>query len=1111
MATQQGPARRNGVIGLQMTGAPTPAIPLNVPRRNGPIGFQMMPGPSPTANPPSSLINQGPPHGITPLVGPDTAHSSPLGVRPSQTQREVSALNQRLTDAEATIHRQEMELNRAKSQASALQSQMKTQRATTRFIEQEQMDHMIHESTNNRARDIDAQFKVSEALERAEGNKSALDAVKQIIQKDRTDIRDLRMIVCGAEVNLGRQQRLAGAEDRMNGLLKTMERMLAAAMQATRENQVVTRKVPIAESSTNPVGIARRHVVGSQEPGSHGHAFDPHPQQLGKGKGRGPRLLRPEDHDVDGYIGSSVDVPGGSSRYQSESPSVLSDVMSLGSCRSSREGSPMDITPDATAAPDPSVLSDVIMSLESCRSSREGSPMDITTDATEAPDPSVLSDVIMSLESCRSSREGSPMDITTEATEQELATHMSQVDDRNTAVHEAPATTLAITPQQVETNDMMENRNQLFYSEIAKPTSEDFDGYMEWVAEPGQMITNSNKDDQAAPDQAALSQASGGPSLPSIPVDSNEDVLMTDVQDTDIPMSLPLTKAIADRVATACAMKLPSDRARVFKRKDRPTRSLHRPVRSVSHRARAFKRNDRHTRSLSRPVRSVHQTATEFVNLPVRKRTAGIVEFNDNEGPNRKKRITKELVEANGSHLLSLSEAYAMNTAPEVPEMSVPAVSQPAQSAHVSTEEVPTQAVMSEPAVSQPTQTVLEYTESAMTEQAVMSEPAVSQPTLTVLEYTETVPTEQVPTEAAMSAPAVPQPTQAATEATEQVPVDAALSEPAVSQPTRAVSEDDESLGTVQVPTEAVMSVPAVSQPTQTVLESTVPESTVLQSTSPASTVSIPSDEVVGAPAPSEPAPTKSAQTEPSSAEEIQSVPAVTKPTLNESDLTWQTEDELVVPSLRTGTRSHLDVLLDTRAARTRARPTIMSSPEGLQVTATSRIISTSSLVASPEDASVKNAVATGTDSRAGVSKGTKRVEDANPTCGAQRTAGEQREEMGGEEAATSGLQMPGAWPSDPPAVAVSDESDTHEGWALLRGLWTGARWASFGVFVMVMVMLLSFPVWAGHLGHLVYALEGPEQFLEELRWEHGYDVPFLERIIYVFLRCFAGDRTLFG
>ncbi|OQD65795.1 hypothetical protein PENPOL_c005G00286 [Penicillium polonicum] len=1035
MATQQGPARRNGVIGFQMTGTPTPATPLIAPPRNGPIGFQLMPGPSCTTNPPS-LVNQGPPHRITPLVGPDTAHSSSRSVRPSQTQREVSALSERLADAEAVISRQESELDHAKSQASALRSEMIHKRVTTKFIDQHQMEVMITQANKNRSQNIEAQLRILEDqldqtavnLELAEGKKNALQDCKQQLTKDQADLQDLRHIVADAEYNARRHERLKGAEDRVKGLLRNMERMMATALEETRVNQ--------ARSSATSVG------------------------------------------------------------------------MSLNSCRSSRQGSPMEITP--------------------------------------------------------SSREGSPMEITTEPTEHEHAAHMlqadeSQVNDRNAAVREAPATTLTITPQQVEINNMMGNQSQLFHSELANLNAEAFDGYMEW--ELTQTITILNEDDQAAP-----SQASSGPSLPFFPaitVNSNEDVLMVAGQVTsavippdsgssiDLQALSPRQREILDEgmeIAHSIP-KLPSDRARVFKRQDRLTGSLRRYVR-------------RRVIEIGNPP---------VVNLPVRKRTAGIVEFSHNEGPNRKKRITKELVEANGSLLLSLSEVYVMNTAPKVPEVSVPAVSQPAQPVHVSTEEVPTQAVMSEPAVSQPTQTVLEYTETVSTEQvpteaamsapavpqptqatqeateqvpidaalsepavsqptgavseedesletvqvpteAVMSEPAVSQPTQTVLEYTETASTEQVPTEAAMSAPAVPQLTQATQEATKPVPIDAALSEPAVSQPTGAVSEEDESLETVQVSTDAVMSVPAVSQPTQAVLESTVPESSVLQCTSLASTVSIPSDEVVGAPAPSEPAPTKSAQTEPSSAEEIQSVPAVTKPTLNESDLAWQTEeDELVVPSLRTGTRSHLDVLLAMRAARTQARPNIMSSPKGLQVTATSRIISTSSLVASPEDASVKNAVATGTDSRAGVSKGTKRVEDANPTCGAQQTAGEQREEKGGEEAATSGLQMPGAWPSDPPAVTVSDESDTHEGSALLRGLWTGARWVSFAVFVMVMVMLLSFPVWAGHLGHLVYALEGPEQFLEELRWEHGYDVPFLERIIYVFLRCFAGDRTLFG
>ncbi|KOS45795.1 hypothetical protein ACN38_g3252 [Penicillium nordicum] len=1116
MAPQQGPLRRNGVIGFDLAPPPAPATPL--PRnglilfhtvdapapapaiplpRNGPIGFNKMPGPSSSTNPSSSpLINQGPPHRITPLVGPATAPSSSRSVQGSQSQRQISALNARLTDAEGIISRQESELDRAKSQASALRSQMASERRTTRLLDQHEMEAMIKQSTKSQSQNIEAQLRIledqldqtAENLELAEGKKKALLNCKQQLAKDQADLRDLRQIVAAAEYNVRRHERLTGAEDRVKGLLKNMENMLAAVMQDTRFNQAQTRNAQIAESSANPVGIAPRHVVRSQDLGSHGHAFDSHPPKLDKGKGRGPRTLGPEDSDVDGYLGPNNDVSGGSYRNRSESPSVLSDVMSLDSCRSSREASPIETPIDI-------------------RPSREGSPMDIVSSREGTP-------IDTPMDGIRSSREGSPMDITTEQELAVLQADESQVGDRNAAVQEALATTLTITPQQAEINDMMGNQNQLFY-ELPNANSLYFDGCIDWA------------------------------------LDADGDVIMIDTPDDRYLLTRGEGKAITDRVAIASATPFPRNRNRVFKRHDRLTGSR-KTWSSMTWNRLAWTPLAWTclTGSPRRRRRQARQRVIQFVNppapvnlpvpvnipvpvslplpvilpvpvnlqvpvnipvpvsLPVRKRVAVMT-----EGPNRKKRITKELVEANGSLLLPLVTVYVMNTASNVLEESVPAVSQPAQSVHVSTEEVPTQAVMSEPAVSQPTLTVMEHTESVMTEQAVMSEPAVSQPTLTVLEYTETASTEQVPvpTEAAMSVPAVPQPTQAAQEATEQIPAHAALSEPAVSQPTRAASEEEESLETVQVPTKAVLSVPAVSKPTQAVLESTVPESSVLQCTSPASTVSIPSDEVVGAPAPSEPAPTKPAQTEPSSAEGIQSVPAVTKPTLNESDLTWQTEDEPVVGSLRTGTRSHLDVLLAMRAARTQARPTIMSSPEGLQVTAASQSNSASSLVASPEDASVKNAVATGTDSRAGVSKGTKRVEDANPTCSAQRTAGEQREKMGGEEAATSGLQMPGAWPSDPTAVTVSDESDMHEGSALLRGLWTGAGWVSFGVFVMVMVMLLSFPVWAGHLGHLVYTLEGPEQFLEELRWEHGYDVPFLERIIYVFLRCFAGDRTLFG
>ncbi|CAG8895969.1 unnamed protein product [Penicillium egyptiacum] len=987
MATQQGLSRRNGVIGFEMTGvptpaiplisppykgpigvkmtgAPTPAIPLISPPYKGPIGFRMMPGPSS-----SSLKDQGPPHGIAPLVGPDTAHSSPFGVRSSPTQREVNALNARLADAEDIISRQESQLNNARSQASALRSEMATHRAT-RFVDQAHMDALINRSCNDRARDIDRQFQivdnrldqVAEELERAEGNEAALQGLQYTIQKDRRDVQDLRQIVAASEYNLQRQKRLAGAEDRMKGLIKSMDMMLAAAMQATRDSQVRTRDAPIAESSTHPVGIARRHVVGSQEPGSHGHVFDHQPRQLGTGKEHDPGPLLPGDLNFDGDIGSVSDLDDGDCpmRARSESPSVLSNVMSLNSRRSSLAESPMDVS--------------------------------------------------------------------TEATEQDLTARMLQADesqasDRNAVVQGAPCTTLTITPQQVEINDMMETENQLFYSEPAKLNDERFDGFMEW--EPTLMITLYDEDEPAA-----RSQSSSGHTrpIPVFPGDANYDVLMVAGQ---VPSSvIPPSDSVHDDAAlepwqrvsrTVMEAKLPRvrGRARVFKRHDRPKGSR---------------------------VQYMHRR----VNLPSRKRKAGMSE----DEPDRKKRITKELVEGNGSLFLPLSAIYVMNTVPKVSDVSVPAVSQPTQTALESTESVKTEQVST---------------------QAVMGEPAVSQPTQSVLEYTETVSTEQVRPEAAMSAPAVPQPTQ-------------------------AVSGGNETLETVQVSTEAVMSESAVSEPTQAALESTLPESSVLQYTTLASTVSIASDEVAGAPAPSEPAPTKSAQTEPSSTEEIQSVPAVTKPTLNESGR--------VVPCLRNA-RSRLYAM---RAARAQAPGNIMSTPKGLQVTATSRIRSTSSRVASPEDASAKNAVATGTDSRAGVSKGTKRVEDAeNPTGSAQQTAGDLREEMGGEEAAASGLQMPGAWPSDPPAVTASGELDMHEGSALQRGLWTGTRWLSFGVFATVMVILLSFPLWIGHLGPLVYALEGPEQFLEELRWEHGYDVPFLERIIYVFLRCFVGDRTLFG
>ncbi|KGO45685.1 Mannosyltransferase 1, CMT1 [Penicillium expansum] len=114
---------------------------------------------------------------------------------------------------------------------------------------------MVHQLSSYRAREIDAQFQnldnrldqVSEDLERAEGNATALQDVQRAIQKDRRDLQDLRQIVVAVEYNLQRQKHLAGPGDRVKGLLRNMEKMLAAVMQGTKGSQVQTSKAPISE------------------------------------------------------------------------------------------------------------------------------------------------------------------------------------------------------------------------------------------------------------------------------------------------------------------------------------------------------------------------------------------------------------------------------------------------------------------------------------------------------------------------------------------------------------------------------------------------------------------------------------------------------------------------------------------------------------------------------------------------------------------------------------------------------------------------------------------------------------------------------------------------
>ncbi|KAJ6190469.1 hypothetical protein N7519_000490 [Penicillium mononematosum] len=79
-------------------------------------------------------------------------------------------------------------------------------------------------------------------------------------------------------------------------------------------------------------------------------------------------------------------------------------------------------------------------------------------------------------------------------------------------------------------------------------------------------------------------------------------------------------------------------------------------------------------------------------------KVTGMVESCGNEA-DRKKRLTEEMVEGNGSLLLSISDKYAMDTAGQVSEVIVPAVSQSAQTdleytERVSTEQLPAEAVL---------------------------------------------------------------------------------------------------------------------------------------------------------------------------------------------------------------------------------------------------------------------------------------------------------------------------------------------------------------------------------------------------------------------------------
>ncbi|KAJ5482559.1 hypothetical protein N7475_001371 [Penicillium sp. IBT 31633x] len=1007
MANSQGP-RRNGVIGFVMGNAPAPIRPPTPAlSRNGPIGFQMVPPPALPRNGPigfqmvtrhdtanvsmNTTNSQDPPHRNTPLAGPDTAQSllghanvqvtnSQLGrfetslletVSMSnvatnsarEAQREISALNNKLEDAETTIAQQEIEKRKlekdnARAQAIARGIREAAQEEVAR-ISHQNMVFEINRASNNRGNEIEAQFEILEDrlkqascdLELARGKIAALESLKHKLSEELKDWHELSQVVESTEVNKRqRRERISRGEEMVGKLICRQELLHRDAMWSSRLNPVRTDGQPKAQSSIDSAAATIRRVADVQAPRS---AQARSVQQTRQSDSQVMQLQ--QQATAASTVPTTINTPAtpaiATTRVQTHECFDLSNPF-LKEYRSSEPQIQGPGNQDSeTAHGDASQR-------ESGSSLSDGSGSDGQTDSsgdeefdvsmTDAPKTSIEVSCDMSWETQDSSPESTPLLVEEDSMDlcdgDEVMNDISAVECMNvvlevSAVQDIP---LAVHNffQQKEIIDKMQLSCLRFYIEI-------------------RAINN------------------------GVPVE-----FCFVVKTQPYPFTIPPHPS---------TIELPSRK-----------RSLH-----------------------------------EF-----------LVDIRKQEDPEseqtRKKQVTEEMVNGDtGSTLLALSAAILTDPVPDVPDMSVPAVSQPTQFEKFVTEEV------------QP--------------QAAMSVPAVTQPTQVVEESPETVPTEEVPT------------------------TQAAMSVPAVSQPAQAVLEPTETVQIEKVPIEEAVSEPAVSQPTPADLEATLPDSTV----------SVSSDDVVGAPAPSEPAPTESALTSPTPAEEVLKEAAITQPTFDESDLGWETEKP-GMPSLRTANRSHLDVLLSRRSESTRPRDNVLSSFEELQVTATSRV-SASSLVASPEDASAKNAVATETDSRAGVSKGTKRVEKAEiPTSSAQKAAGEQREELGGEEAATD-PQMPGAWPSNPLAVTASNESDMQEGSALLKKLWTGAGRLSFGVFLLVMVALLTFPLWAGHLGHLVYALEGPEQFLDELRWEHGFDVPFMERLIYVFLRCFAGDRTTFG
>jgi hypothetical protein len=1111
-----GPQRRNGVIPFQMASGAASVAPLNTPappqekqRRNGVIPFQMVSGaasvaplntpappqekkrlggPFPFPSGPSSSTttdNQGPPHRNTPLVGPDTAQPPSFGssnirsqrsdgprrseTGPSeavassnvaansgqqfqQAQRQINALNDKLADAEATIARQEIEKADSKPKKPWVCVGFIDHQPSERFRDRQNPEVQRAIAELSAKLDVlEARYEAARtALKEAEGDAAALSAWRAKYGCDDAAWQALSDLVdeidddnlCSRHTQGERKTReLMNQEEKMLGM-EFLRRRQKQAHRATPPTKVTTQSTP----------------RGSQPIKRLKPAIEVKTHSLVPTKATGPTASSPPPPSQPQAGQDNGEGPGSGGSEPNEAAS-------------NGELNPPHNDSNGAMIP--------------------------------APDTASASSNATALASQESLEAGSPT-------------------DGVASISGALQQTLIITqsvPQQVEENDMMVSNpanNQI--AEFSQPQ----DG-----SQSGEDLTLRDSMEWMEIKEYLL--------IPWTPINGPA---FTE-QDPQAAMSAPAVQqpaqALVEYVNPPSEMSAPA---------------VQQPAQALVEYEYPWPTFPQAEKRLG-PVEWIRwtvrkkQVSKEMVVTAGSELLARIDEIQPVPPTGCKRQATEEMVRKAGSLLLARIDA--IESIPAQPVQSVHpqlVLTQPVSQVHtesVQTEEASTQEVVSQSAVPQPTPAIPEPSAQVPLE-AAMTVPAVSQPVLTAEVHIETVPTE-VPTQATMSEPADSQPTQTVLEDKEKVAAEAVVCEPAVSQQAPAASEPSTETvmsavsqptrvvmdGTEKVAIEAIVSDPAISQQAPAALkpspsedndsawsdeewwpalERQAPSELDWDSpipTMPGSYISDPLDEVVCAPAATELAPAKSTTTSPMSTEEGPRKLATSKPARKDSDSTWPIVHEQVHGSLRTGTSSHLDVLLSQREERTRTESVLMSSLEGLQVTAISRV-STSSQVASPQDAS-----ATGT-ARAGVSKGAKRVEDADSPAmlSDQQSAVEQREQLGGREAA-SGHQKPGAQPPAPPAVTVSDESDMQEGSALLKGLWTGVRRLTFGVFVLMILILCSFPLWAGHLGHLRYAMEGPEQFLSELREEHGYDVPFLERLIYVFLRCFAGDRTLFG